>query len=362
MEKLPDSKKLRGLRDSTVRKSRASAKKAADIARSTIEEVQDGAEQTVGKTTDFVTQVSSKTAGLAGGTVSQTRLALDWLYNASFPEHPVPVFLMPTSSSPDDYVLLFDLDGLVESLRSGVPVRPKLEIWAARTDGYDLAHLANELRDDFVRQFEDTVGKTEDGLRPEIEELARHEREISHAIDQEKDLQLKSLLRWSAGFMLFAPIPLLMIALGSRPRLINISKLFDMLDDRGKVQSQKKQLEKELKQEMKTLESDFANTDRTLTRAVGRIQMRAHDQIQELEKSLCAIDGLAPVMDHPEPEQLGKPDIASYLAHPQFKERLPDRYHRVITALQESQVQGTEHRSAWRGPTRTVSKVREESA
>lgn len=362
MEKVPDAKKrLQSLREDTVRKSRAGAKKAADIAKSTIEDVQDAAEQTADKTTDFVAQVSNKTAELADGAVSQTRSALDWLYNTSFPEHLVPVFLMPTGPSPDDYILVFDLDGLVESLRSGVPVRPKLEIWSARAEGYDLEHLAQELRDDFVRQFEDTVAKTEGGYHPEIEELVRQEQQLSDDIDREKDLQTKSLLRWSAGFLLFAPIPLLMIALGSRPRLLNISKLFDMYDDRGKVQSQKKQMEKELKQEMKTLDSDFANTDRTLAKAVERIQMRAHAQIQELEKSICAIDGLAPVIDHPEPEQLEHPDIAAYLAHPRFKERLPQRYHRVLDASQKSQEQSAEPSSAWRGPTRTVSKIRKDS-
>ena len=361
MEKIPDGKKLKNLRDSAVKKSRASAKKTADIARSTIDEAQDAAEQTANKTTDFVAQVGGKTAGLVAGTVGQTRSTLDWLYNASFPEHPVAVFLMPTSPSPDDYVLVFDLDGLVKSLRSGVPVRPKLEVWSARSEGYDLTHLAQELRDDFVEQFEDTVASTEGGLRPEIEELAHQEQHISHAIERERELQTKSLLRWSAGFMLFAPIPLLMIALGSRPRLLNISKLFDMYNDRGKVQSQKKQLEKELKQEIKTLDSDFANTDRTLAKAVGRIQMRVHEQIQELEKSICAIDGLAPVIDQPEPEPSEQPDMAWYLAHPRFRERLPDRYHGVLDAPRKPQTQNTEPRSAWRGPTRTVSTIRKDS-
>ena len=61
--------------------------------------------------------------------------------------------MLPTGPSPEDYALLFQFDEVLDNLESGILVRPKIEVWAARESGHDLERFGRELKQDFVRQF-----------------------------------------------------------------------------------------------------------------------------------------------------------------------------------------------------------------
>ena len=69
-----------------------------------------------------------------------------------FREAPVPVFLLPTGSNPADFKLAFDFKDMMNELRSGILVRPVITVFIGRED-FDETYLTNQLKDEFVRQF-----------------------------------------------------------------------------------------------------------------------------------------------------------------------------------------------------------------
>ena len=78
--------------------------------------------------------------GVAGSALgflaAESKVAFnDKLLDKVFPECPVPAFMLPTGPSADDYRLLFRLDEMLENLESGILVRPKIQVWAARKLG-----------------------------------------------------------------------------------------------------------------------------------------------------------------------------------------------------------------------------------
>ena len=51
--------------------------------------------------------------------------------------------------------MVFDFDDVFANLKSGIFVRPKMEVWAGRGTGFDPDRFGLKLKNDFVRQFND---------------------------------------------------------------------------------------------------------------------------------------------------------------------------------------------------------------
>lgn len=65
----------------------------------------------------------------------------------------IPVYLVHTSDDPEDYFFLIDFEDFVEKSRSGLFVRPKLEIWAGRDD-FSRSTFAGYFRETFAAEFD----------------------------------------------------------------------------------------------------------------------------------------------------------------------------------------------------------------
>ena len=65
----------------------------------------------------------------------------------------IPVYLVHNSPDPEDYFFIFDFEEFVEASRSGIFVRPRLKVWAGRTD-FSRRIFARQYREAFAREFE----------------------------------------------------------------------------------------------------------------------------------------------------------------------------------------------------------------
>ena len=66
--------------------------------------------------------------------------------------------MLPTGPGIEDYVFVFSLEEMLDNLKSGVFVRPKIVVWAGRVGDFNVEHFIDELEQDFVRQFNEAQG------------------------------------------------------------------------------------------------------------------------------------------------------------------------------------------------------------
>lgn len=65
----------------------------------------------------------------------------------------IPVYVIHNSPDAEDYFFIFDFEQFVERSRSGMFVRPKLKVWAGRTD-FDRRLFGRQFRQSFAAEFE----------------------------------------------------------------------------------------------------------------------------------------------------------------------------------------------------------------
>ncbi len=93
----------------------------------------------------------------------------------------VPVYVIHNSGDAEDYFFIFDFEQFVERSRSGMFVRPRLLVWAGRSDFG---------RDKFARQFRESFANEFDAARAALT-----------AGGQDKN---SGWFSWTMGFDLFA--------------------------------------------------------------------------------------------------------------------------------------------------------------
>ncbi len=65
----------------------------------------------------------------------------------------IPVYVIHNSADAEDYFFIFDFEQFVERSRSGMFVRPRLKVWAGRSD-FARGRFARQFRESFAREFE----------------------------------------------------------------------------------------------------------------------------------------------------------------------------------------------------------------
>ncbi|MEM1352229.1 MAG: hypothetical protein AAGF27_07780 [Pseudomonadota bacterium] len=90
-----------------------------------------------------VRQIGDRVSGLVG--------ELGWPTLGSSVE--LPVYIIHNSIDPEDYFFIFDFEEFVESGRRDWFARPKLRLWAGRSD-FKRRAFARQLRESFAREFE----------------------------------------------------------------------------------------------------------------------------------------------------------------------------------------------------------------
>ncbi len=246
--------------------------------------------------------------------------------------------MLPTGPSVEDYAFVFNLEEMLDNLRSGVFVRPKIEVWSARDSDYEVEHFIEELEQDFVRQFNEAKEELEKAWGAHMKSASTAEAQASQKLKKElTGPTLTSVSRWGGAAvasssliaMLGGPqavllLPLLMLAIGLRPRTKMISLLRDYVSLRG----ERSQIESDFSSELEELESSMDSKNKTLQRAVKRLEVKVHPRIQEVARFICEAENVE--FSGPEPESVDVPPVGLYLRHHLYLERLPRRYHRLL--------------------------------
>lgn len=76
----------------------------------------------------------------------------------------LPVYLIHNSTDAEDYFFIFDFEEFVEQSRQGWFVRPKLALWAGRSD-FNRRAFARQFRESFAQEFD--LARAELAARPE---------------------------------------------------------------------------------------------------------------------------------------------------------------------------------------------------
>ena len=255
-----------------------------------------------------------------------------------FPECPAPTFILPTGTDPEEYFILFRLEEVFENLKSGVFVRPKIEAWAARDEGWNVEHLGEELSKEFNRQFQESrerlvksgeidLQKLEAGLQRQSNQMSSNFGEAAASLAK-TPIQLGAAglafnpltgaITWPAGLMFLG------LALHSGANTIDqSSKYFDVRAERRETKRGLRQTEKDLKE----AQGEFDSKDEAFRQAITNLDVKIHPRLQALYRFICEKEG---VRFHPaSADTVSAPDIQSCLENSDFLKKLPRRYRKL---------------------------------
>ena len=258
---------------------------------------------------------AGKTATPIEKGLDQLQSLYSWGVETVFPECTVPAFLLPTGPGTEDYLLLFDLSEMLTNLLSGVLVRPKIELWAARADGYDADRLAQELAVAFVEQFNAARASL---VEAGMQEVSAHQKQQDAASREVID-ELWGPTLGSAAFWTFAlgatPVGLLLLWMGQRPRI----EIFGLTAKYLQARSDKATAKHNMEREVKTLESEFDQKRTVFHRAVRRMTIRVHPRLQQVSLSFAGAGDDNDVTS----TSADVPNVDKYLSHPLYRRALP---------------------------------------
>ena len=254
-----------------------------------------------------------------------------------FPECPVTAFMLPIGSAPDDYVILFNLDETFDNLRAGLMVQPKMEVWAARNSGYDLERFGQRLKQDFVRQFNETRDARESQIQSGQDAIVGLESDQRELVGKLWKSAGKAGAGGVAGIVAavtltgLISLPLLpMILLGLALGIAQERKLASLMQEYMSLNAKKGRSQRELDQEIKDLESQFDSHSESFKDAIGNIEVKVHPRLREIAEMICEVESV-PFFDPGSAlESANLPDVEPFLRHSTYMDHLPDIYWRLV--------------------------------
>ena len=219
---------------STAESTRSAAQSLTERAISGVDAAQDVAQQGIeaARTAParVVSESMSATGNAIGAAADVAKSVGTAITDLLFVEVVVPAFLLPTGPRVDDYALVFDLNEVFARLETGVLVRPSIEIWAADDGMRDYDLLAEQLKNSFVFQYEDTQQRVVASRETELVDIDTRLDELSTELDREGRKTRKSLAGWALLLVLGDPLVLLALWMGRTPRL-NVLGLMKQKDE-----------------------------------------------------------------------------------------------------------------------------------
>jgi hypothetical protein len=330
--------KLPGAVDGAVGRAKDAAKGARGAAGSL---TQRASRKVAGFTASTAGLVSGASQEILSGTAAvaaQFRQIPSDVLDKIFPECPAPTFILPTGTNPEEYLILFRLEEVFENLKSGIFVRPKIEAWAARDEGWNVDHLAEELSKEFNRQFQESrarlVKSGEIDLQKLESNLQRQSKQMSSNFGEGAASLAKAPIQLGAAGLAFNPLTgaftwpaglmFLGLSLQSGANVIDqSSKYFGVRTERGETKRGLRQTEKELKES----HGEFDSKDEAFRQAIANLDVKTHPRLQILYRLICEKEG---VRFHPAPaDTVSAPDIQSCLENSDFLKKLPRRYRKL---------------------------------
>ncbi len=257
-----------------------------------------------------------RSAGAAANALDALQSAYSSGVNTVFPDCPVPAFMLPTGPGADDYLLVFDLDEFMESLQAGVLKRPSIDLWAATADGHDVRHLAQELAARFTDEFGAAMQQIAQPGEAAVAEAQSAEDAAWQSVGGEAGKTLRSWALWTGfGLITSGVATPFMLGAGMRPRM----SILGTMGKYRQARSGRAAAEKELEREVRKLEREFKRKQKPFERAVGRLEIHEHPELQAAAAALRGLD--APVAGEGS-ASAELPDVTRFLEHPAYRQAL----------------------------------------
>ncbi len=285
------------------------------------------------------------TATLAGQLQKLPGDAFDRL----FPECPLPLFIIPTGPNPEEYGLLFDLAEMFDHLKSGRFVRPRIDAWAARSDGWDVERLSAELSQEFSRQFnqrrEGVIASGEVNLQELENRITTQSTEMSNQLAKSTSSLLQAPFWTGAAVVTGAvgvwipfawPVALPIAAIYLGLAVYRGHKAFSILETYFKLLSDRKDSRRALRSrenQLQELAADLDSKNRDFQRAVGNIEIKVHPQVSELFAMMCDVAGVVCPPAAGSDAAGRAPDLRPYLNAASRPVWFPRHYEPLLNAL-----------------------------
>ena len=293
-----------------------------------------------------VVLIQSASQGLWDGTASFAaqlqQLPADAV-DALLPGCSVPMFIVPIGPDQEEYLILFRLDAMFESLRSGIFVRPKIEAWAATDAGWDVVHLAEQLEVEFNQQFqreqEQWIRSGEIDIKKLEADLEKKSKEMSESLERAGTSLIRAPLQAALGLLSFNPLtglftwPAGLVYVGLS--LHSVHTIGAQSSRYMSARSERKEVRQELKDTEKSLQEgqqEFEDKNKAFQKAVSNLEIKVHPRLQELHRLICERERVAWLPTTPA-EATGVPDVKPCLTDPDFLKKLPRRYRKLATSV-----------------------------
>ena len=307
----------------------------------TLRQVPESVTRRVGVAGKAVTEEAAKVpASLQGVTVAalnQVQATPGRLSRLVFRECPVPVFLLPTGSGPNDFCCSFQFDEMLVQLRSGVLVRPILEVWAGRNDVVR-DYLGQTLKEEFSRQFQMAnerdrrfievemssllarVAKTQSNRQRASEKLGKDVATVTSTVIAGV-LSLPTIV----GPMLFFTWAIF----GTRGAMSAASQYLRLSQEAKGLE----QLEHQLEHQRRELDARLDSKNKAFRRAVKALQVYVHPVLQDVVKRFCQVDVVPFVPTDVQIQAAETPDVLTQLQLPEYGMSILPKYRRSLDAF-----------------------------
>lgn len=301
--------------------------RTSDTARKRLSESADSAIESASRMAERASDASST---FLDSTTSAIRLlrstparALDGLFRKAS----VPVYLLPTSSNPADFKLVFDFGEMMQELRSGILVRPVIMVWAGRRD-FDEDYFADHLKDEFVRQFDIARDNERDAHEADIENLASRrqdaKREMAGPLGWMGGIGLGAVAFDPSGIMALIYLGLF-ISKGKRA----VTPLIDYMSLGKQVGRRSKEMERRLQD----FDKQFDRKNKVFQRAVRNLDVAVHPHLQTLVELMCEVDSVPFTPGRLEEVPNDYPDVQKYLQTAGYIEAVNEDYRSLLGVI-----------------------------
>ena len=330
------TRRARETRDAAGKAVQDTAQKVDDATVSSAEKLGDVAASSIGLAQGVTQDFLNGTAAIAN---HLQQLPAD-VVDKMFPECPVPMFILPTGPNPEEYFIVFGFDEVFDNLKSGIFVRPKIEAWAARVNGWDIEHLGGEIKGEFTQQFDESrerlVRSGEVDIRKLESQIERSSKEMSGKLGGAASSLVKTPVWLGVAGLALNPVTwrlsliFLGLALSNGTKVLRLAgEYLGAMSERGDAKRNLRQRERKLEE----LEAEFDGKNEAFQKAVSNIEVKAHPRLQTLHRLICDKDGLAYQPRDAGPITGDIPDARPYLENRGFQNRLPRRYRNLLKSV-----------------------------
>jgi hypothetical protein len=296
----------------------------SDVARKALEQAGDIAEGSWDLASTGLGSVAERVQGAAATALDLGHKSADSLKGRLFHEARVPVLLLPTGSGHADFYVRYSFESAIETLRSGVFVRPVLEVWAARPD-VDRSRVVDVLNETFLRDFKEQkeTARSRHGLANMETVVAARE---AKADREAKGKEIQGATSWvGVGlvgmFLTWNPLfDLIFLTLAVYKGATGIRKTLEYFGHSFRETGAEVELEKS-KKALKRIQADLDSKNEVFRQAASNLEVQVHPQLQELVIDFAAVDGHLYV---PVSAASDGPDIRDALALTSYRRQLPD--------------------------------------